>query len=522
MYKTYRESSTKLWRHLLAIILVPIAIGIVSPAALAESPLMTPRAVPQKPAHTQLTEMDDPRAIVIKFAEGTGARLRFDPSPSLTLRSSQAESLHGVLRAYSLGFANFHRLFDRPEGELDEERQLAQRRSGRLLADLNLYFRVNLPESVNSAQLCDDLNALSFVELARPLQRPAPPPVDIPPKTGDFGSQQVYLYSTVGIGMVDVMSVNGADGSGLTIVDIEYAWVLNHEDLELTPSANIDPSTIYNPFPKKKGSHGTAVLGILGATHNGYGINGISPQATLKVAPQYTVEHGYNIERAISLATGNLRPGDVILLENQVCVCGIRCSSPTNRSYGPSEYLQSVFDATSIATALGIIVVAAAGNGNVDLDSGECGRRFDRTYRDSGAIIVGAGDSMTRSRLGFSTYGSRVDVQGWGNNVVTAGYGDLFNPGDIRQRYTRRFSGTSSASPIVAGAVLSLQGIARAVGMEPLDPRRIRRLLVATGMGQTPNSTQNIGPLPNMPEAVAVLLACLDARYRNSPFCKND
>ena len=252
MYKTYRESSTKLWRHLLAIILVPIAIGIVSPAALAESPLMTPRAVPQKPAHTQLTEMDDPRAIVIKFAEGTDARLRFDPSPSLTLRSSQAESLHGVLRAYSLGFANFHRLFDRPEGELDEERQLAQRRSGRLLADLNLYFRVNLPESVNSAQLCDDLNALSFVELARPLQRPAPPPVDIPPKTGDFGSQQVYLYSTVGIGMVDVMSVNGADGSGLTIVDIEYAWVLNHEDLELTPSANIDPSTIYNPFRKRR------------------------------------------------------------------------------------------------------------------------------------------------------------------------------------------------------------------------------------------------------------------------------
>ena len=202
------------------------------------------------------------------------------------------------------------------------------------------------------------------------------------------------------------------------------------------------------------------------------------------------------------------RRGDVILLENQACVCGLACDYVNNTQYGfgPTEYWQPVFDATATATSLGIVVVAAAGNGNVDLDDVRCGGRFDRSIRDSGAIIVGAGDSTSHGKRESSSYGSRVDLQGWGHDVVTTGYGDLFDPGDIRQRYRRSFAGTSAASPIVAGAVLSVQGMARAAGLPPLSPERVRALLVATGTPQGSGDAGHIGPLPNLPAAARELL----------------
>jgi hypothetical protein len=144
------------------------------------------------------------------------------------------------------------------------------------------------------------------------------------------------------------------------------------------------------------------------------------------------------------------------------------------------------------------------GRGNVNLDQSSCDGLFDRNVRDSGAIIVGAGDPSTRSRLGFSSYGSRVDVQGWGRSVTTTGYGWAFDPGDIRQRYTHDFSGTSSASPIVAGAVLGIQGALKARGEAVATPLEIRDALVATGTPQ--NGTDQIGPLPDIKAALDWIL----------------
>ena len=107
-----------------------------------------------------------------------------------------------------------------------------------------------------------------------------------------------------------------------------------------------------------------------------------------------------------------------------------------------------------------------------------------------------------------SSFGSRVDLQGWGEGVVTTGYGDLYRnpdvPNDPKFWYTSIFAGTSSASPIVAGAAANLQGIALARFGTPLIPFQVRQLLVATGSPQlgTNPEAEHIGPRPDLRKAI--------------------
>jgi len=95
-----------------------------------------------------------------------------------------------------------------------------------------------------------------------------------------------------------------------------------------------------------------------------------------------------------------------------------------------------------------------------------------------------------------------VNVQAWGQCVAATGYGDMHNAG-YNALYTRVFSGTSSASPIVTAAVASLSGVARARGLT-LSPARMRELLISTGTPQVGNDG-HIGPLPNLRAAIGTL-----------------
>ena len=177
-----------------------------------------------------------------------------------------------------------------------------------------------------------------------------------------------------------------------------------------------------------------------------------------------------------------------------------------------------------------MIVVEAAGNGAQDLDDklydtpdpgfqANWQNPFRRGKRDSGAVLVGAGApplgthnrslyGPDRSRLDFSNYGSALDAQGWGREVTTLGYGDL-HAGNEDRWYTDEFSGTSSASPIIVGALACLQGIRRAQGQAPLTPAQARDLLRKTGSPQQagPNApvTERIGNRPDLKALVAAL-----------------
>ncbi|HMN69890.1 MAG TPA: S8 family serine peptidase [Bdellovibrionales bacterium] len=175
--------------------------------------------------------------------------------------------------------------------------------------------------------------------------------------------------------------------------------------------------------------------------------------------------------------------------------------------YGPIEYFEPVFKILQLATAKGIHCVAAGGNGGENLDHPKFQGAFDISKRDSGCMLVGAAEpptgSQARERSYFSSYGARIDAYGYGNGVVTSGYGDMFS-GEIDGKlasYTADFSGTSSATPIVAGAVASVLGMAKAKGVV-ITPAQMREALRATGTPQGGAATERIGNLPDLRQLV--------------------
>ncbi|MCB0035472.1 MAG: S8 family serine peptidase, partial [Anaerolineales bacterium] len=395
-------------------------------------------------------------------------------------------------------------LFQLPQQQLTALRANGRVHSGQTLPNLNQWVEIKLTAGSNADAILKTLQALTIVEYAELAPIPAPLPV-----TPDFTGNQGYLLAaTNGVDAIHSWNFPGGNGAGITIFDVEYSWNQNHEDLSKASGValllNVGDST-NDPFSNN--NHGTAVLGEMIADNDDKGVTGISWGAGIGLAPANTTNRGYNPANAILLAVANGSPGDVILIEQQYWVCG---AATDTSDYGPLEVLFSVFNAIQTATANGFVVVEAAGNGGMDLDDPACNGLFDRSSRDSGAIIVGAGrppsSGLDRQRESFSSYGSRVDVQGWGSQVMTTGYGGYYkDPADdtnVNFWYTSSFNGTSSASPIVAGTVANLQGMAKHFG-QPLSPAYVRELLVQTGSPQQGNVAQHIGPRPDLAQAIA-------------------
>lgn len=498
----------------------PLATLPGAPAGAEEGrPALLPRRSATKAAYAGTHAGQSPDAIEIKFAQGTDLRLREGRLVSL-----EGEAPAGVQAALLIHpVREIERLFSQPEEHIASERGVLEVAGGPELPDLNLWYRIHVAPRTDAGALVEALNALPEVEIAYLAPLPAPPPgmpggnpagtaaVPAPDifreaATPDFSWRQGYAKAAPGgINAACVWSLAGGSGQRARIVDIEYSFNPDHEDL---PAIPVIAGAVYQAYGS---DHGTAVVGELAGADNGYGIRGIafrSPVSFVSPCGDASFCYSYNPAQAVNAARLATAPGDVILLEQQTLVCGYG-----KDEYGPIEWIPSVHDAIAVATAARRIVVEAAGNGGVDLDASACAGAFDRATRDSGAIIVGAGappgySQADRSRLYFSSYGSRLDLQGWGVYVVTTGYGNLHAGAGPSEWYTDSFSGTSSATPIVAGAAALLSSISRQRGLVQA-PARIRSLLAATGSPQQDSpgypASQRIGPRPNLKKALSEL-----------------
>jgi serine protease len=337
-----------------------------------------------------------------------------------------------------------------------------------------------------------------------------------PPQTPDYTGQQTYLDTGAGhVAARDAWVRPGGAGTAVRVCICDHGFRATHEDL---PQVNV----VTGQTPDQLGrigntnyDHGTNVIGLIAAMQDQKGVTGIAYGGTVNFA----CVDDLNRKATIDAAINSLGAGDVLVLEMQA-----QWDHQNTTTDVPQEFDYAIRQALKCATCLGIIVVEAAGNGTLDLalvpsERAVLGQiqvkyiwnKGSADFDDSGAIIVGAGDPANQTCYGDSNWGNRVDCQGWGKSIVTAGhvdYGsDLPNnmaPSDVK--YTTAFGKTSGATAMIAGVVACLQGATRGANMPALTPKQVRDRVSDEAFGTKQPAanaaSKPIGPLPNLGKLV--------------------
>src|ERR1051326_1268141 len=254
------------------------------------------------------------------------------------------------------------------------------------------YYNVSCDTEAEAKEIVEMLGKKDVIELTYVETHSACPP-SVNASLNPLSDQQEYLNpAPLGIDARYAWEFCGGNGSGnIRFIDIEQGWILNHEDLKVNQLL----CTGLNHYQHE--DHGTGVLGVIMMQDNTVGGIGITPKVTGYVISQWRPDGEFNTADAIMAAIDHLDFGDILLLEAQTF------DILRTEKIWPIEILDANFQAIRLATALGIIVIEAAGNGmnvtgnNLDLFmDGNAQNIFNRAsacFKDSGAIIVAAASS---------------------------------------------------------------------------------------------------------------------------------
>jgi hypothetical protein len=218
---------------------------------------------------------------------------------------------------------------------------------------------------------------------------------------------------------------------------------------------------------------------------------GMAPRSSLFFFPAVTLQEGGRIPSAVVDAIETFNPGDVlyIALEGSGSPPG---SLPTQ---GCDTFLDNPAQQILVTMAIdsGVIVVIPAGNDACEVSNAPEPR----------AIMVGAVSPWAPHTRTPASNHVGPQVAGWGANVATLGYGELYdgefgdNSGfdplgtDLRpdplgldhtDDYTLRFAFTSAAGAQIAALTARLQGISKQFYQMPLSPDQF-----ITGVGGVSN-----------------------------------
>ena len=418
--------------------------------------------------------------------------------------------------------------------------QEIRERHGDFKRPLNLltYFSIVCPEPINPREVVQVLSQFPSVETAYIAPVPATPAVTKPARNPAWNKPETQFLRQAPDG-IDVayaweientLGVKGGDGggqsAGLKFVDIEHGWMIadgsvqfpqNHGDI--TKFIGIDGVN------HDSWGHGTACLGIVVASDQEptamqfqNSSLGITPYVdTVSCVSTFrSIGAPPNLYDAILFAIMyKLSAGDVLLLEVY-----FEYFTDLNGTmyYGvPIEIEDLLYNLIWTGTYYyGIVIIEPAGNTdrNNDLDGLVGIPQLQRgTGVDSGAIMVSAAHSCVpfpgkiqnapmTSLAGFRmhSYGSRIDCFAWGEDIYTTWY----DTDPLQPKYAY-FADTSGAAAIIAGAALSIQGLAKCnLPYQPLTPTQLREILSnedpCTGGGTLSNGYPNdkIGVMPNI------------------------
>lgn len=214
-------------------------------------------------------------------------------------------------------------------------------------------------------------------------------------------------------------------GRDVKVAVIDDGFALSHEELRFTDvvfSYDVERK-VQDVSPKSElDIHGTKVVGTIFAAHDGRGIDGIAPDASLIAIRQPTT---WTSSTLLSFYLSKLSDADIV-----------------NASWNSQWLLEPLADiVTDLARngrgGKGTAVVFSAGNNGTEQTSLLGIHSNEASLLD--AVVIGSDDGIGH-RTRFSNYGSSVDAYIYGKPapaLVSGGYG--------------RFSGTSLSTAVASG-----------------------------------------------------------------------
>lgn len=292
-----------------------------------------------------------------------------------------------------------------------------------------------------------------------------------PTATPDFSAKQTYLDAGYGMNVRAAWALENT-GSNVNIRHLDFGVYHNHEDLK----GNI--TVVASRSESEDCNHGTASTGIIAAVKNTLGVTGIAHGAKF-----YFYDTDY-----LDLIVKDALPGDIVSLNVQFSINGTYVPVTTNKSW---------WDKINALVNRGVVVILAAGNGGDDLRNLA---EFD-DYGDNGSMLVGACEHDTGRSCYFSNYSHSTSlVNSWGDwSVTSTGYGSL-QMAENERSYCDDFSGTSSATPLVSGALALIQSYAKNNYGVYFNAHQMRDVIVKTGGNE--GVVDGIGYRPNIVAAM--------------------
>jgi flagellin-like hook-associated protein FlgL len=283
------------------------------------------------------------------------------------------------------------------------------------------------------------------------------------------GFEDAEYRASGGLGIINASTAyaraaaygTNAAGSGITVAVIDTGVDTSHSQLAANLLAGTDIADgDSNPDDDNaaEGGHGTHVSGIIAAVDDGIGTQGVAFQA--KILPVKVVTTAGN---------GGIDANDVAAAINYAVAQGAKIINMSLGGSMPSAAENAAIDA---AVAAGVVVIAASGNSALADPAWPAQYAIDPNA-DGAMLAVGATDYLNH----MASFSNRAGV---------AAAATVDAPGvDILSTYVGNtlaiLSGTSMASPLVAGAAAVLESL-----FPNLSGNEITNLLTSTArdMGQ--------------------------------------
>jgi subtilisin family serine protease len=351
----------------------------------------------------------------------------------------------------------------------DVARQLASQHNGQVgfvYTTALQGFTISVPEQAAAA--LEGNPRVAYVEPVHQVQATGtqPIPTGIDRIEGDLNPPSVPMDVDIAILDTGVYIGQNPDGSARSHLDLNLRYVSDCTGAIFYPL--FGGCSASGDFQDYHG-HGTHVAGIAAARDNDIGTLGVAPGATL---------WSFKVLQADGTGTTGM-----ILAGIDAVAANADQIEVANMSLGFEGTSQAIDDAIAAATNVGVTFVVAAGNSSIDASGFSPANGPDvitvSAIADFDGLPGGLGSPTCRNDeddtlANFSNYGPAVEIAAPGVCIYSTWLNDGY----------ATLSGTSMASPFVAGAVARYIAESGAPTNNRADVEAIKAAIIGAGVSQ--------------------------------------